>query len=301
MTSTAMPNSRRGLALIAVLWIIATGAGVSLAAMGIARDAVRTATNRAALTASAWLAEGCVAVARASVDRALRESHTVEAWDTTDRIIVESLRSSSCAVTAVAVGSTIDVTRAGSDRVRRMLIESGVRPALADSISQGIADWQDPDDDTRELGAEEAWYREHELPAPPNRPVADARELAFIRGVTVLDVTTRGLLGVETRPAPLNHAAAAVLASIDGVPDGAAAAIEARRPGGLVFRDGASFVATMGVEPSKVSGVLASVVASPVGWDVDVRATVDGVTSTQRIRLVRAGPRAAIVRRIVAP
>lgn len=301
MTAVARHSRRGGFALIAVVWIIAAGAGISLAATGIARDAVRTASNRVALTRAAWLAEGCVALARANVDRALRESGPVGAWDVTDRIIDDALRNSACAVSIIAAGSTVDVSASEPERIRRTLIEAAVRPALADSIAQAIADWQDADDEVRLSGAEAAWYGERDLPAPSNRAITDPRELTFVRGVAELDAAPRGLLGVETRPVPLNHAPPAVLASLEGVPDGAGEAIAARRAAGLQFRDAASFATAMDVEPSKVSGVLTAVIATPVGWDVDVRATVDGVTSIQHIRLVRAGPRAAVVRRIVAP
>ena len=293
-------DPRRGFALLAVLWIIAAGAGVALAAAGVARDTVRAASNRAALARAGWVADGCIAVVRAAIDRALRGGRSNDAWNAVDTLTSLSLRGSSCFSSAVAAGSSIDVTRAGAERISRTLRESGVAPARADSIAQAIVDWQDDDDDTLPAGAEGAWYHSRRFVIPPNRPIRDPAELGLIRGVASLDSVSRALLGIETSIMPLNHAPIALLAAIEGVPPGAAEVIRARRAASTIFTDAVSFALAMEVPSARVPALLGVVTASPVAWDIEVRAMADGVSSSQRVRLVRAGTRAAVVRRIVS-
>ena len=63
---------RRGAALLAVLWVLSLLGTVAALGLSQVRDGVAAATNRAEAVRGRWRAEGCLAVARATLDRALR-------------------------------------------------------------------------------------------------------------------------------------------------------------------------------------------------------------------------------------
>jgi general secretion pathway protein K len=68
----------------------------------------------------------------------------------------------------------------------RLLRLLDLDPALADAI----ADWTDPDDDPRPLGAERDWYRARTPPyVPRNGPFATVAELALVRGIDAAILT----------------------------------------------------------------------------------------------------------------
>ncbi|HEX9729338.1 MAG TPA: hypothetical protein VGA37_12600 [Gemmatimonadales bacterium] len=72
---------RRGVALLVVLWVIAAAGTVTSAGLGSFRQGVLAAEYRVHAVRARWEAEGCLALARAHAERALRagsERHWVE-------------------------------------------------------------------------------------------------------------------------------------------------------------------------------------------------------------------------------
>jgi hypothetical protein len=69
--------SRRGIALLVVLWVLA-GIGTAAAlGLGAVRQGIATSRTRAEGTRARWAAEGCLALLRARLDRALRDERDV--------------------------------------------------------------------------------------------------------------------------------------------------------------------------------------------------------------------------------
>ena len=60
-------STRRGFALVVVLWVVVGGTTIALITADIARDAMGTARNRANESRAYWLAYGCVERARNAV------------------------------------------------------------------------------------------------------------------------------------------------------------------------------------------------------------------------------------------
>ncbi len=65
-------TGRRGFALLAVLWLVAAVTTLAGTSVHLARSAGSVSSNRIALARARWAAEGCVAVAQAELDSALR-------------------------------------------------------------------------------------------------------------------------------------------------------------------------------------------------------------------------------------
>ena len=64
--------------------------------------------------------------------------------------------------------------------VRRLVAGLGLEPGLVDAL----ADWTDPDDEPRRLGAERDWYARLPTPLlPANAPLTSVSHLRFVRGV----------------------------------------------------------------------------------------------------------------------
>jgi type II secretory pathway component PulK len=78
-----MPSCRspRGVALLAVLWVLA-GVGTAVAlGLTVIRDGITTSSHRGEYIRARWVAEGCLAEFRASMERALQSaSASADPW-----------------------------------------------------------------------------------------------------------------------------------------------------------------------------------------------------------------------------
>jgi hypothetical protein len=299
-----------GFALMAVLWVLAGIAALALVARLAARDAVRAAENRGGLAAAEWRAEDCLARVRAAASRALRESQPLgrpddDGWTRLDQVVAASplLADAPCEVTVRAVGSGLDVNAADGDELRRFLAALHLPPAQADSLTDALLDWRDGDDAPRSSGAEAAWYRAARLPLPRNGPLADARELARVRGwdrVGGLDT----LVAVDGGRVPLNRAPVPVLAALPGMTLEAAEVVGEMRAAGEPVREPAVLAPRLGAGARQAlmegyARLAPCVSPAPEGWTVTARGR-DGrppVTFVVEARLARADRRAAVVRR----
>ena len=138
---------------------------------------------------------------------------------------------------------------------------------------------------------------------PRNGPIADVRELREIRGFADrpwMDST----LGVEAGRVPLGRAPLAVIAALPGFGDEAIERLRELRLRGQSPGDLLAFSATLSREAramllARYPELVALVTTEPDAWIVSSHA-VDGprdVGATIEVRMVRAGSRAAIVRR----
>lgn len=109
--------NRRGVALIAVLWVIALCTSLVGLGFGSVRHHVQAVTNRAVLVRARWAAEACVAVWQGR-------------WAVRDRLpdTVDLGASVMCHVSAVDPTSRINVNTAGNDLLRRAVLAVGLPP-----------------------------------------------------------------------------------------------------------------------------------------------------------------------------
>lgn len=174
-----MIRSRRGFALLAVLWVIAAASVLALGLAAAARESLEAARDRTDLIRAGWRAEECAEQARRVIDGALQQGH----WRGLSRIVLAAMAAhSDCRVTLREVGSRMDVNSAPASMLDTALKRIGVAPKQRDSLIDALLDWRDADDVPRPLGAERAWYSTRGLPTPRNGPLADIRELSRVRG-----------------------------------------------------------------------------------------------------------------------
>lgn len=298
---------RRGFALIAVLWAVVGIAALALAAELAARDAAAAARNRLAATRARWRAEGCLERARSGIDAALgREGPDAVvpgAWAALDHLVPDLplVRSGGCVLQVVPAGAVLDVNSADGEKLRRLFAAAGVRSGV-DSLADAILDWRDADDVARPSGAERAWYRAERAPVPRNGPLASISELRLVRGLSgVKGLDT--LLGAEPGRVVLARAPRAVLAALPGMTSESVEEIVELRGRGVRAIDPALLGSAL--SRSERDSLLAGfpelsrrTVPEPDAWVVTARAVgADSATAALEVRLVRAGTRAAIVRR----
>lgn len=297
---------RRGFALPAVLWVIVGVAAVSLAGTVAARESVATAQNRVDHTRAAWRAEGCLEIARATIADGLADGeHAGIAWSNVDSILARSdlLAGAGCTIAARPAGAMLDANAAGAEQLQRLFLAAGARPGEADSLTDALLDWRDRDAEPRPMGAEGAWYRAHDELPPRDGPIADATELQRIRGMRDLPGIDT-LLGVDGGRIPLGRAPLAVIASLPGVGDEAVAQLAELRSRGERPGDLLAFAAALSPEAraellARYPELVALVTTEPDAWIVTSSAKEGprAVSASIEVRLVRAGTRAAVVRR----
>jgi general secretion pathway protein K len=311
MTHRSTPPPTRGgnagFALIAVLWVMVGLSALALAGTLAARDAVSAATNRAELARAAWAAEDCLERARAAVSAALADARAegpeAPTWRALDRAVGASRLVDGCDLAVVPAGRLVDLNTADGEQLRRLFRAAGAGPDRADSLADALLDWRDGDDQARPFGIEAAGYRAAGRPLPRNGPLADERELAEVRGFGHPDGVDT-LLTVEPGRVFLDRAPPAVLASLPGMTPEAVARLQQLRGA----TRGSSPLAEVadGLSPPARDALLrayqelATLTApTPDAWIVTARARSGAppVTAVVQVRLVRAGARAAVVRR----
>ena len=157
-------KGRRGFALLAVLWLL-LGIGTLLASeVGPLRIGARASRNRLLLREAGWARDGCLALMLARLDR-----------PGTPLFVDSTLlgRTFWCRAVVTDPAGRIDINLAGEQALRATL--------GADSLSDAVLDWRDPDDTRRPRGAESAEYRGRS--GPRNAPLQDVLELRLVRGL----------------------------------------------------------------------------------------------------------------------
>ncbi len=309
-----MPRTREGFVLLAVLWVMVGVTALGLALALAARNAIRSAENRRAATIAAWGAEGCAERARSVIEDVLDGraagagvplAYSRGGWRTLDRTVAESslMHASGCAVELRAAGSTIDVNGASEELLRHFFTALDLPAERRDSLVDALLDWRDADDVPRPSGAERAWYERERRIAPRNAPLQDARELAHIRGFDALPGID-SLLGVEPGRIDLGHAPLLVLGALPGFGSEAVARVAEERLRGAAPADLLSLAARLSPNArsmlvSRYADLARLTVVEPDAWLLTSRARAGepAITAVVELRLVRAGSRAAIVRR----
>lgn len=301
---------RRGFALLAVLWVIVGLAALGVATSLVSRSAVATAQNRTDITRATWRAADCLEHARVAIADVLhappqRDARGLTGWSALDGIVPGAaiVAAGGCDVRLVAAGKRIDVNSADGEMLGALLDRLGVAEPRRDSMVDALLDWRDADDLPRARGAERDWYAAHGRFLPRNGPFASVREVSRVRRFEAL----RGLdsvMSVEPGRVSLTHAPLAVIAALPGIGAEALGRIAEQRARGAPASDMTDLVSQL--SPSARERVLARysdlvhvATLEPDAWILQARASVGSppITVVIEVRLVRAGDRAAIVRR----
>jgi hypothetical protein len=166
-----------------------------------------------------------------------------------------------------------------------------------------LLDWRDADDVVRPFGAEREWYVRAGRPPPRNAPLAARREIRLVRGFETPSVLD-SLLGVERGRIPLAIAPVAVIAALPGIDAEAVARIAERRlharwPVDPMTLGAALSQAARNAMLAGLPELSRWTAAEPDAWILSSRArdTASAISVMIEVRLVRAGARAALVRR----
>ncbi len=322
----APAHERSGFALLAVLWIMT---GVAILGLGLslsARGAIATAHNRMEATRARWHAEDCVERVRAVVAGELRADDTrnpspASAALYLDEAVRASRLVSECdgTISFAPIGMAIDVNETTDESLRRFFSWRGTSQPRVDSLVDALLDWRDADDSPRPHGAEREWYERQGRSPPRNGAFAHTTELLRVRG---FDAWMRAqppqdsidrLFTVEPGRIVLERAPAAVLASLPGITEATIARLMERR---LRRAPPLNEVLALGGELSVASRdslhrhyaeLATRITLVPDAWLLSVLSRSGrgseaiGPAATIELRLVRAGTRAAIVRRRTSP
>jgi general secretion pathway protein K len=304
---------------LAVLWVLVGVGAIAVASLLVARGAVSAARNRIALTRARWQAEDCLERARVVVDGALGDRDDVPrpvpgGWAVLDLVVVGSpvVTDAGCDLTFRAAGTAVDVNVADGEQLGALLANLGLAAPRADSMVDALLDWRDADDIPRAHGAERAWYHAAHLAVPRNGPLADVRELRRVRGWgsdVLSDSVLDAVFTVEPGRIVWDRAPAAVLASVPGMTPEALARIAELRVRGVSVGDASTLGAVLSPASalalsSRYADVQRLTASEPDAWVVTARGhegVAPTLTATVVVRLVRAGARAAVVRRWTMP
>jgi type II secretory pathway component PulK len=194
--------TRRGFALLTVLWLLAALSALGAATLARARLGATASGNRIVLTRAAWAREAC-----AEILLARYAAHpSMSGLDTTD--LGQGVW---CRASVEDAASRADLNYAPENLLRALI--------GSDSLTDALLDWRDPDDTPRPHGAELNWYEEHGGRRPRNGPLAAVEELLLVRGFDSVGVaklgavlTVRGAARIDVNSAP-----PALLSALPGI------------------------------------------------------------------------------------
>ena len=223
--------SRRGFALLAVLWVLTALSVLGGVALAVARTGSQTTRNRILLARAGWAREACVEIllARYAQNPAVRAVDSVDLG-----------RGTWCRVTLEDPAAKLNLNLGSREQLVAVLnFVSRVSVAAVDSLADALLDYRDPDTIPRPFGAETATNR--------NGPLADVAELAYVRGFDsslvdrlTLVLTTRGPGVINVNAAPPE-----VLATLPGMTDEAIRVLLGGRASGRPIRSADDFAALL--------------------------------------------------------
>src|SRR5437879_1939393 len=127
--------SRRGFALLAVLWVLTALSVLAGAGFVVARTGSLTTRNRVMLARAGWAREACVEIllARYGQDAAIRWLHPVDLG-----------RGTWCAATLEDPAAKLNLNLAGREALVIALSAVNLGRSV-DSLVDALLDWRDPD------------------------------------------------------------------------------------------------------------------------------------------------------------
>lgn len=300
-------GATRGFVLLTVLSVVTGCLAIGAVAVSATRLSLQETQNRIAFLRAIWLAEECAERARAALYEASPGMPSaVTAWSRFDQVARESsLLTSrrSCAITLVAGGDRIDITRADSELLRNALHSLGITASGVDPLVDALLDWQDADTMTRRFGAETSWYKSQSRVLPRNGPLAHFDELRLVRGYDDT-IGIGALFDVENGRLSLTHTPRAVLAVVPGIGSEIADAIVERRQRGGITREVPELFGEISAA-SRISylehqeSLISKITVEPDSWILTSSAAATGssVVVVLELKLARSGSSAVVVRR----
>ena len=280
--------SRRGFALLAVLWVLTALVVLAGAGFAVARTGSLTTRNRVLLARAGWAREACVEIllARYAQDAAIRRLDPVDLG-----------RGSWCAAALEDPAARLNPNLAVRDALLTLLSTVCHRRSV-DSLADALLDWRDPDTLARPYGVETGANR--------NGPLADVAELRYVPGFDSALVarlsaflTTRGTGVINVNAAPRE-----VLATLPGITEEAILALLGRRLSGRPIQNADELAAL--VSRSARSALLANypefvraATFAPAQLVAQVEGGVRGTTIVAQatLTLVPVPGRLAVIRR----
>jgi general secretion pathway protein K len=177
----ARNRRERGLALLAVLWLVtllsvvaASFSATSRTETQLARNAVERA--RAEALADAGLYRALFGLLEPAPDRR---------WRTDGTVYTLALGAGEVGVAVQDEAGRIDLNVATDELIHGLFLSAGLDGAGADALLDALADFRDPDDLRRPGGAEDADYRAAGLPyGAKDAPFEAVEELQQVLGMT---------------------------------------------------------------------------------------------------------------------
>ena len=224
---------RRGVALLAALWLVVAIATVALQFSLEARErrTVGILTSERGIQRAAAL--GALALTEARLERALRVAPTgssvqrlrsSDPWMDVDSVYSGSVLVDSMPVDVVArdLGEKLNIDQANETELQTFFSFLLGDYSKATQLAQAIMDWRDADSIPRPSGAErDAYIKAGMLALPTNTPFRDVDELQHVMGMTAETyaavapyVTTHGTGAININSAPVP-----VLRALPGMTD----------------------------------------------------------------------------------
>ncbi len=241
------PVRRRGVAMLAALWMVVMIATVAMQFSLAARERRALGLNASDRARDRAALQGALAVSIARLEYDLRTRTTNSAAaslrSTDPWIDADSIYSGEVELGGVAVN--VEVDDLGATRNVNQMSEVELRTLFsfvlgdytrADALAQSIMDWRDIDDLARVAGGEQAEYlRDSRLVLPSNAPFRRVHDLVHVAGMTANDlerVSPYLSAFAFTARVNVNTAPEAVLRSLPGMTDVVIANILSMRSAG---------------------------------------------------------------------
>lgn len=221
---------RRGVAMMAALWLVVAIAVVALQLSLVAKERRVLGLAAADRGIGRGAALGAMAITQAKLDAVLRNtptgraatalanSRSADPWLGVDSIYsgTYDVDSTQVQVQATDLGTQLNLNQMSEQQLRDFFSFLLGNFSISDQLSQTIADWRDLDDDKRPSGEERDGYiRKGLLTLPANGPFRHVEELLQVEGMTpeiyaiaapYLTTYGRGVVNLNTAPAPVLRA-----------------------------------------------------------------------------------------------
>ncbi len=192
----ARPRPRRGVALLAAMWLVVIIATVALQFSLTARERVALGQSASDRTRDRASAAGALATMLARLDFDLRnratQANTAALRSSDPWLGIDSVYSGDVMigehpvrVAASDLGATLNINLLSEVEIRQLFSFVLRDYQLADRIAQSIVDWIDADDLPRAAGAErEQYIRDGLMVLPTNGPFREVDDLIHVSGMT---------------------------------------------------------------------------------------------------------------------
>lgn len=244
----ALKRARRGVAMLAALWLVVGITVVALEFTLVGRERREFGVAAADRARSSAAALGAFAMTRARLEYALRAGpqsttgavgrmRAADPWLDVDSIYSGTTMVDSMVVQveAIDLGTRLNINALSEAEWRTFISYTVGDFVLADYLAQAILDWRDVDDISRVHGGESQDYlKANLLRLPTNQQFRDVEELLDVKGMTreVYDVISPYLTTMGAAQVNLNTAPVPVLRALPGMTDEILARILATRSRG---------------------------------------------------------------------